>query len=73
MQRRVSMKDIANKVGVSIALVSYVLNGQEKEKRVGAEVVRKIQSSSRGIKLSAQSDSQESEDEFDQNHWFGGC
>jgi len=42
MQRRVSMKDIANKVGVSIALVSYVLNGQEKEKRVGAEVVRKI-------------------------------
>ena len=42
MQRRASMKDIANKVGVSIALVSYVLNGQEKEKRVGAEVVRKI-------------------------------
>ena len=36
------MKDIANKVGVSIALVSYVLNGQEKEKRVGAEVVKKI-------------------------------
>jgi LacI family transcriptional regulator len=42
MQKRVSLKDIANKVGVSIALVSYVLNGQEKEKRVGAEVVKKI-------------------------------
>ena len=36
------MKDIANKVGVSIALVSYVMNGQEKEKRVGKEVVKKI-------------------------------
>ena len=42
MQKRVSLKDIANKVGVSIALVSYVLNGKEKEKRVGAEVVKKI-------------------------------
>jgi len=42
MQKRVSMKDIASKVGVSVTLVSYVLNGQEKEKRVGAEVVKKI-------------------------------
>lgn len=42
MEKRVSLKDIANKVGVSIALVSYVLNRQEKEKRVGAEVVIKI-------------------------------
>lgn len=42
MQRRASLKDIANKVGVSVALVSYVINGQEKEKRVGAEVVKKI-------------------------------
>ena len=42
MQKRVSLKDIANKVGVSVALVSYVINGQEKEKRVGAEVVKKI-------------------------------
>lgn len=42
MEKRVSLKDIANKVGVSIASVSYVMNGQEKEKRVGAEVVRKI-------------------------------
>jgi len=42
MQKRVSLKDIAAKVGVSTALVSYVLNGQEKEKRVGAEVVKRI-------------------------------
>lgn len=42
MAKRVSIKDIATKVGVSTALVSYVLNGQEKEKRVGKEVVEKI-------------------------------
>lgn len=42
MTKRVSIKDIAIKVGVSTALVSYVLNGQEKEKRVGKEVVEKI-------------------------------
>ena len=42
MDKRVSLKDIANKVGVSIALVSYVMNGQEKKKRVGAEVVKRI-------------------------------
>lgn len=42
MDKRVSLKDIANRVGVSIALVSYVMNGQEKKKRVGAEVVKKI-------------------------------
>lgn len=42
MEKRISLKDIANRVGVSIALVSYVMNGQEKEKRVGVEVVKKI-------------------------------
>jgi len=42
MEKRVSLKDIAKKVGVSIALVSYVMNGQEKAKRVGAELVKKI-------------------------------
>ena len=42
MPRRVSLKDIAEKVGVSTALVSYVMNGKEKEKRVGKEVVKKI-------------------------------
>ncbi len=43
------MKDIAEKVGVSTALVSYVLNGLEKEKRVGPEVVKKIQAAAKQL------------------------
>src|SRR5690554_2178605 len=50
MAKKVSMKDIANKVGVSTALVSYVLNGLEKEKRVGTEVVKKIHNAARELK-----------------------
>jgi LacI family transcriptional regulator len=42
MSKRVSLKDIAARVGVSTALVSYVVNGLEKEKRVGPEIVKKI-------------------------------
>jgi LacI family transcriptional regulator len=42
MEKKVSLKDIAAKVGVSTALVSYVLNGLEKEKRVSKEVVKKV-------------------------------
>jgi LacI family transcriptional regulator len=42
MAKKVSLKDIAEKVGVSTALVSYVMNGLEKEKRVGKEIVEKI-------------------------------
>jgi LacI family transcriptional regulator len=42
MAKRIALKDIAEKVGVSIALVSYVMNGLEKEKRVGADVVERI-------------------------------
>lgn len=42
MSKRVSLKDIADQVGVSTALVSYVMNGLEKEKRVGADVVVRI-------------------------------
>jgi LacI family transcriptional regulator len=40
--KKISLKDIATKVGVSTALVSFVLNGKEKEKRVGAEIAKKI-------------------------------
>lgn len=50
MAKKVSMRDIAEKVGVSTALVSYVLNGLEKEKRVGPEVVKKIQSAAKELK-----------------------
>ena len=33
--RKTSLKDIAEAAGVSTALVSFVLNGKEKEYRVG--------------------------------------
>ncbi|MGC4232808.1 MAG: LacI family DNA-binding transcriptional regulator [Niabella sp.] len=42
MRKRVSIKDIAEKVGVSTALVSYVLNGKEREARVGEEIAKKV-------------------------------
>ncbi len=42
LKKRVSMKDIAEAAGVSTALVSYVLNGKEKESRVGEEMAKKI-------------------------------
>ncbi len=42
VKKKVSLKDIANKVGVSIALVSYTLNNKEKEGRVGKEMAKKI-------------------------------
>jgi LacI family transcriptional regulator len=41
-QKKVSLKDIALKAGVSTALVSYVLNGKEKESRVGKDIAIKI-------------------------------
>lgn len=40
--KKIGLKDIANHVGVSAALVSYVLNGQAEEKQVGKEVAEKI-------------------------------
>lgn len=42
MQKKVSIKDIARTLGVSTALVSYVLNNKEKEARVGKEMAQKI-------------------------------
>lgn len=41
MKKKVSLRDIATKVGVSTALVSYVLN-DKKTGRIRAEVARKI-------------------------------
>lgn len=49
MTKRVSLKDIAKNVGVSTALVSYVMNGLEKEKRVGPEIVKRIREEAREL------------------------
>lgn len=48
MEKRVSLKDIAQKVGVSIALVSYVLNNQ-KEGRISKEVAEKIRATAQKL------------------------
>ncbi|MFA5818044.1 MAG: substrate-binding domain-containing protein [Bacteroidales bacterium] len=47
--KRVSQKDIAKKVGVSTALVSYVLNGKEKGKRIGEDLVKKIRQTAKDL------------------------
>ncbi|AQG79848.1 LacI family DNA-binding transcriptional regulator [Spirosoma montaniterrae] len=40
--KKISLSDIAKEAGVSIALVSYVLSGKEKEGRVGPEIAQRI-------------------------------
>jgi len=42
MQKKVSIKDIAKHVGVSTALVSYVMTGSEKAKKINEDLIRKI-------------------------------
>jgi LacI family transcriptional regulator len=42
MKKNVSLKDIANQLGVSASLVSYVLNGHAQKMRVGEEMARQI-------------------------------
>ncbi len=42
MKKNVSLKDIALELGVSVSLVSYVLNGHSEKKRVGEAVSKKI-------------------------------
>jgi LacI family transcriptional regulator len=51
MKKKVSLKDIANKVGVSIALVSYVLNNK-KEGRISKESALKIKEAARELNYS---------------------
>ena len=42
MAKKIALKDIAQNVGVSVALVSYVLNGKDKEARISSEMADKI-------------------------------
>lgn len=49
MEKKVSIKDIAKKLGVSAALVSYVLNNKEKEARVGLEMAERIRHTAREL------------------------
>ena len=49
MARKTSLKDIANKVGVSTSLVSYVLNNKDKENRVGKETANKIRKAAKEL------------------------
>lgn len=48
MKKKVSLKDIAQKVGVSIALVSYVLNNK-KEGRISKEITEKIKATAKKL------------------------
>ena len=41
-RKKVTLKDIAIKAGVSTALVSYVMNGKEKDGKVSKEMAIKI-------------------------------
>jgi LacI family transcriptional regulator len=49
MKKKVSLKDIAQKVGVSTALVSYVLNNKEKKARVGEEMAIKVRKAAKEL------------------------
>lgn len=49
MARKTSLKDIANKVGVSASLVSYVLNNKDKENRVAEETAKKIRKAAKEL------------------------
>lgn len=49
MPKKTSLKDIAKQVGVSTALVSYVLNDQAEEKRVGQDIALKIKAAAKAL------------------------
>jgi LacI family transcriptional regulator len=52
-KKKTSLKDIAEKVGVSTALVSYVLNNKAEQKRVGREMARKIRETAEALHYTA--------------------
>ena len=42
MKKKVSIKDIAKQLGISISTVSFVVNGKAKEKRISDELTQKV-------------------------------
>jgi LacI family transcriptional regulator len=42
MEKKVSIKDIAKQLGISISTVSFVVNGKAKEKRISEELTQKV-------------------------------
>lgn len=55
MKKKASLKDVAQKVGVSIPLVSYVLSNKGKENRVSEKTAKRIREAAKELKLSPQS------------------
>lgn len=49
MAKKTSLKDIANQVGVSTALVSYVLNNREREARVNPDTAERIREAAKRL------------------------
>jgi LacI family transcriptional regulator len=49
VEKKVALKDVARHIGVSAALVSYVLNGKQKEARVGADMAEKIRKAAKEL------------------------
>jgi len=49
MKKRVKLKDIAEELGVSTTLVSYVINNKERESRVGKEMAQKIRETAKRL------------------------
>jgi LacI family transcriptional regulator len=49
MSKKASIKDIAEAVGVSTALVSYVLNNREREARVSPETAKKVRKTAKRL------------------------
>ncbi len=42
MKKKVSIKDIAKQLGISISTVSFVVNGKAKEKRISDELTKRV-------------------------------
>jgi len=42
-KKKISIKDIANSLGISITTVSFILNGKAKEKRISEDLTKKVE------------------------------